>query len=131
MKKILSNIYLQKRFFIVLTCLVLGFLISYMVPDIFGVVKLLFYVFALIFLVDIILIFASKGGIKGRRSVPEKLSNGDENEIKISLSNSYLFPAGLKILDEVPHQFQKRDFGISTTLGKGKEKVFRYYLRPT
>ncbi len=131
MKKLLSNIYLQKRFFIVLTILVLGFLLSYMVPNIFGAVKLLFYVFALIFLVDIILVFASKGGITGHRSVPEKLSNGDENEIKISISNTYLYPAGLKILDEVPHQFQKRDFGIYTTLGKGKEKRFNYYLRPT
>ena len=131
MKKIIRNIYLQKRFFVVLTGLVLGFLISYMVPDIFGAIQLLFYIFALLFLVDIILVFASKGKIRGQRLVPEKLSNGDENEIKISLSNSYLFPVGLKILDEMPHQFQKRDFGISTQLGKGKVKVFKYYLRPT
>jgi uncharacterized protein (DUF58 family) len=131
MKKILKKIYLQKRFFIALISLVLGFLLSYMIPDIVGVLKLLFYLFALFFLVDIILVFASKGGIKAQRLVPEKLSNGDENEIKISVSNSYLFPAGIKILDEIPHQFQKRDFGISTTLQKGREKVFKYYLRPT
>lgn len=131
MKKFLGNIYLQKRFFSVLTGLVFGFLTSYLVPDILGAIKLLFYVFLLIFLVDIMLVFASKGNINGMRSVPEKLSNGDENEIKISVSNSYLFPVGLKILDEVPHQFQKRDFGIYTSLGRGKEKVFKYYLRPT
>ncbi|MCM4151302.1 DUF58 domain-containing protein [Arenibacter sp. N53] len=131
MRKIIKSIYLQKRFFIVLSSLVLGFIISYMVPDILGAIELMFYIFSLIFLVDIILVLGSKGGIGAERIVPEKLSNGDGNEIEIKISNSYLFPVGLKILDEIPHQFQKRDFGIETALGKGKEKVFQYYLRPT
>jgi len=131
MKKIFKNIYLERRFFIVLSSLVLGFLISYMVPDILGVLELLFFIFVLIFLVDIILVFASKGRINAERLVPEKLSNGDENEIGINILNSYLFPVGVKILDEIPHQFQKRDFGIETILGKGKAKAFQYYLRPT
>jgi|TARA_R110000744_G_scaffold148311_1_gene261316 uncharacterized protein (DUF58 family) len=131
MKKIFKNIYLERRFFIVLSSLVLGFLISYMVPDILGALELLFFIFVLIFLVDIILVFASKGSINAERQVPEKLSNGDENEIGINILNSYLFPVGVKILDEIPHQFQKRDFGIDTNLGKGKEKRFKYYLRPT
>src|SRR5690606_21880432 len=60
-----------------------------------------------------------------------KLSNGDENEIGISLSNSYLFQVRLKILDEIPHQFQKRDFQIVTVIGPGMEKYFKYKLRPT
>ena len=131
MKKFFKNIYLERRFFIVLSSLVLGFLISYMMPDILGALELLFFIFVLIFLVDIILVFASKGSINAERQVPEKLSNGDENEIGINILNSYLFPVGVKILDEIPHQFQKRDFGIDTNLGKGKEKRFKYYLRPT
>lgn len=75
--------------------------------------------------------FASKGGVHASRLLPEKLSNGDENQIKIILSNSYLFPVQLKVLDEIPHQFQKRDFVINTKLGKGREKQFTYQLRPT
>ena len=131
MKKFLFNIFLEKRFFFVLTCLVIGFLISYMYPHVLGVMKLLFYFFLLFFLVDIILMFASKGGVHASRLLPEKLSNGDENQIKIILSNSYLFPVQLKVLDEIPHQFQKRDFVINTTLGKGMEKQYTYQLRPT
>jgi len=131
MKKIFKNVYLEKRFFILLASLVIGFLVSFIVPNILGALKLLYYIFLLIFLVDIILTFTSKGGINAERIVPEKLSNGDENEIEISVINSYLFPVGLKILDEIPLQFQKRDFSIITNLGKGKEKIFRYNLRPT
>lgn len=122
---------MEKRFFIVLALIILGFLFSYMFPDLLGAVRLLFYIFILIFIGDLVLLFASKGQITGERTVPDKLSNGDENEIGISLSNSYLFEVGLKILDEIPHQFQKRDFRIITTIGPGKEKHFKYVLRPT
>src|SRR5690606_10219742 len=41
------------------------------------------------------------------------------------------FPVRLKILDEIPHQFQKRDFQILTSIGPGMEKRFTYGLRPT
>ncbi|NJB70492.1 uncharacterized protein (DUF58 family) [Saonia flava] len=130
MKRIFKNIYLQKRFFIVLASLIIGFLFSYIFPDLFGAVKLLFYIFLIIFLVDILLLFASKGYIHGKRMVPEKLSNGDDNDIGILLTNSYLFPTKIRMLDEIPHQFQKRDFSISTNLAKGESKQFTYTLRP-
>lgn len=131
MKSIIKNTYLEKRFFIVLTGIVIGFLLSFIFPDLMGVVKLLFFVFVLASMVDFLLLFASKGVLLGQRIIPEKLSNGDENEIEISLSNSYLFPVGIKIIDELPPQFQKRDFRILSSLGKGKKKRYTYQLRPT
>ncbi|MDX1365221.1 MAG: DUF58 domain-containing protein [Arenibacter latericius] len=131
MKSIIKNTYLEKRFFIVLTGIVIGFLLSFIFPDLMGVVKLLFFVFVLASMVDFLLLFASKGVLLGQRIIPEKLSNGDENEIEISLSNSYLFPVGIKIIDELPLQFQKRDFRILSSLGKGKKKRYTYQLRPT
>lgn len=114
-----------------LALIVLGFLLSYIFPDMLGAVRLLFYVFLLIFIGDLLLLFASKGHITGERTVPNKLSNGDENEIGIYLANSYLFRVDLKILDEIPHQFQMRDFRILTVIGSGREKWFKYELRPT
>ena len=131
MKRVFKNIYLQQRFFVILVALILGFVLSYIFPTVFSVLRLLFFLFILVFLVDLILVFASKGGIFGERVVPDKLSNGDENPIKIRIINTYLFRASVKIIDEIPHQFQKRDFGITTTLGKGENKFFNYTLRPT
>ena len=131
MKNIFRNSYLEKRFFIVLALIVPGFLCSYIFPDILGAARLLFYIFILTLIGDFVLLFASKGHITGKRILPDKLSNGDGNEIGISLSNTYLFRADLKILDEIPHQFQKRDFHILTSIGPGKEEYFKYELRPT
>ncbi len=130
MKKLFRNKYLEKRFFIVLAILVLGFVLSYLFPDFLGVFELAFYLFIIAILVDFILVFASKGSIVGERIIPDKFSNGDQNPITIRVLNSYLFTVGLKVLDEIPHQFQKRDFEIKTKLTKGEQKVFNYELRP-
>ncbi len=131
MKRILKNLYLQNRFFIGLIGLVVAFILSYIYPDGFGAVKILFYLFVLALLADVLLVFGSKGTLSARRKVPEKLSNGDDNEIKIQLVNSYLFPVALKIIDELPIQFQKRDFLINTRLSRGENKSFTYTVRPT
>ncbi len=130
MKKLFRNKYLEKRFFIVLAILVLGFVLSYLFSDFLGVLELAFYLFIIAILVDFILVFASKGSIVGERIIPDKFSNGDQNPITIRVLNSYLFTVGLKVLDEIPHQFQKRDFEIKTKLTKGEQKVFNYELRP-
>ncbi|MEK6155186.1 DUF58 domain-containing protein [Flavobacteriaceae bacterium 3-367] len=130
MSKVFRNIYLKKRFFVVWTALVLGFLLSYNFPDIFGAIKFLFFLYVLALITDLILIFGSKGAIHGERLLPDKLSNGDANSIKIRVINTYLFPVRIKVLDEIPHQFQKRDFEIRASLEKGDSRFFHYSLRP-
>lgn len=122
--------YLDQRFFIVLVSVVISFLVSYIFPDMLGVAKLFFFLFILVLIIDLMLIFGSKGTIHGERLLPDKLSNGDENPIRIRLINTYLFPVHVKIIDEIPHQFQKRDFGMATVMAKGENTFFNYQLRP-
>lgn len=115
----------------ILTALIVGFVISYMVPNLYGALKVLFFVLVLLLIVDIILLFASKGKVEGHRILSDKLSNGDENPIQLRLMNGYLFPVKVKVIDEIPFQFQKRDFLLETKLPSGGEKMFHYQLRPT
>ncbi|MGW9685870.1 DUF58 domain-containing protein [Flagellimonas sp. 2504JD1-5] len=131
MKRIFKQTYFQKRFFIALTAIIVAFLFSYIFDDIFGAVKVLFYVFMLFFVVDFLLLFASKGSLSGNRILPDKLSNGDENPIQLEIKNSYLFQTDIKIIDEIPFQFQKRDFGLKSKIASGDSKKYDYQLRPT
>jgi uncharacterized protein (DUF58 family) len=79
---------------------------------------------------DIILLFRTRRGLHGNRKTPEKLSNGDDNEIRLSLENFYPFVARLNIIDEIPHQFQRRDLNFELSLKPGESKIIKYYLRP-
>ncbi|MEM8765224.1 MAG: DUF58 domain-containing protein [Bacteroidota bacterium] len=131
MKRFFRSIYLQKRFFIVLTLLVLGFMVSYFFAFLYSSVRILFFLFCLLLITDYLLLFSSKGKIKAQRILPDKLSNGDENPIQFKIGNEYLFPIRIKAIDEIPFQFQKRDFEQFSHLEKGGSKMFQYNLRPT
>lgn len=90
---------------------------------------MLFLVFLGLSCVDLGLLFV-KSGIKAQRSLPEKLSNGDINVIEIILSNQYHFNCELRLIDELPFQYQKRDFEITTSISSNSEKKLTYNLRP-
>lgn len=131
MKKFLKSLYLQKRFFIVLFSLAVLFVGSYFLPELFGVIRLLFYLFLGFFIVDLLLLYRNRIGIQAERMVPDKLSNGDENEIKIKVVNRYQFKVSIKIIDELPVQWQIRDFKIEALLNSSEEKMLTYSVRPT
>ncbi len=131
MKQFIKSLYLQKRFFIVLFSLAILFVVSYFFSGLFGVTQLLFYLFLSFFLVDLLLLYRNKIGLQAKRIVSGKLSNGDENEIKIEVINRYQFKVSIKIIDELPIQWQIRDFKIKSILDSSEEKIFTYTVRPT
>lgn len=84
----------------------------------------------LVAMVDCLLLFNEKNGILAQRILPEKLSNGDENPVKIDIKNKYSFTIDAKVIDEIPFQFQKRDFMIKKQIESGKNSFFQYTLEP-
>ena len=123
-------LYLSNRLFIIVGVLVTLFIITFVVGGFYFIPKILFYILLAAALTDIILLFRVKLGMQGERTSPDKLSNGDENEIKIALQSFYTFKISLRIFDELPHQFQKRDLEFKTMLAAGEEKMIQYSLRP-
>lgn len=104
---------------------------SYFFINLFEVAKLLLTILCISTIFDIILLYTKSKPIVADRIVPEKLSNGDHNPIEIYVQNKYPFTNKLIILDELPIQFQERDFKLITSLKAGKEKKLIYSLRPT
>jgi len=89
-----------------------------------------FFLFAAFSLADFILIFSPKKAIHAVRFAPERFSNGDDNEIRIYVENRYSFNVHLEIIDEIPVQFQKRDVSFRFPIGRSKNNVVQYNLRP-
>ena len=111
----------------VITC----FILSFFFPALYSASWYVFFILLAFTIIDYILLFSFGQKIKAKRTTPEKLSNGDENEIIIKISNQYTFPIGINVVDEIPFQFQVRDFTIKKKI-KGQEKTdLKYFLRPT
>lgn len=80
---------------------------------------------------DILILFTVPQGVIAHRATPEKLSNGDENEITISIKNNYTFSIYTQLIDEIPFQFQVRNFNIKNKLFAHQSTKLIYHLRPT
>ena len=126
----LRPIFLQKRLFALLGALVVLFALSSAVPILFFIAKVLMFILLLLLAVDWVLLFQNKNGIKGLRHTPDQLSNGDDNVIKISVENSYPYTVKLRVIDEIPHQFQRRDITFFLHLKTGDKKLVSYVLHP-
>lgn len=79
---------------------------------------------------DAVLLFKKNTVISAKRLHSEKLSNGDDNIITIVLINYYPFRINFEIIDEIPHQFQIRDFSIKGYLGPQQKKDVSYNIKP-
>lgn len=125
-----KSIYFSKRFFQLLIAIVVLFIVAFLYPWLFDYLKFAFYILLALVLIDFVLLYQIKDGIKARRTIPDKLSNGDDNPIHISITSQYGFKTAPKIIDELPIQFQKRNFIINATLDSGQSKEFNYTVKP-
>ncbi len=81
--------------------------------------------------IDALVLFRASGKIKATRALPEKFSNSDLNDLEVVLENKYPFTVYLDIIDEIPVQFQKRDFNKCLVIPARTSSAFTYTLRPT
>lgn len=123
-----KRFYINHRFFHILTGVGLCYVLAFFFPELTWFAHGLLCLLVVLFIVDSMLLFNQKDAIYSQRILPEKLSNGDENSVKIDIKNNYPFRVDLKIIDEIPFQFQKRDFLIKKTILPQGSSFFEYIL---
>ena len=128
--KLLKSLYLKNRLFIAIGVIIALFLLSFVLGVLVIIPKILFFIVLGLCLTDLILLYRTRLGLRGTRFAPERLSNGDENEIRVHVENFYPYKITLEVIDEIPHQFQKRDLTFNFQLGPGDARVISYHLRP-
>ncbi len=130
-KKFYTDLFLGKRLFIALGLSVALFLFSFFLSFLGDLPYFFFGALVVLVVIDLVFLYRSEKTVFLRRELPDRLSNGDENEIKIYLENFYPFEISIGIIDEIPFQFQKRDIWFDTKLSPREQKIISYNLRPT
>jgi uncharacterized protein (DUF58 family) len=129
-KRYLGSLFFSKRFYWTFAGIIALFIIAYSSPFIFIVTKIITALFFLMVVIDYIVLFGKENGFFAERILPERLSNGDENNVRIIIRNDYSFKSRIRIIDELPVQFQKRDFLLHDTISSGETHTIKYSLRP-
>lgn len=127
----IRDFFIADRFYLSAAICILVFLAAQFVPELFAPARISFFMLLFLFLMDVSLVFFVRNELHAHRIVNEKLSNGDENIVNISILNPYPFDVKLKLIDELPEQFQERNFNLKTTIDANEKKNIAYSLRPT
>jgi uncharacterized protein (DUF58 family) len=109
---------------------VLVFIFAFIFPVIFQFAVFLTFLFLAITVLDVLLLFFIKGQITGYRIISPRFSLGDDNKIIASIANFYPYRLSLRVQEQLPVQFQERNFTRNLTIPYGKRDSFTYWLKP-
>ncbi|MCB0471431.1 MAG: DUF58 domain-containing protein [Flavobacteriaceae bacterium] len=126
----IKNLYIHNRFYVYLSLISAVFLLSYWFEILYDIAWWLVLIVIVLFVIDILLLFRFSNGITARRILPQKFSNSDENPVPITIKNMYPLQISLKVIDELPEQFQKRDFEYFTKIAPNGYHDYEYSVRP-
>ncbi|GAB3576306.1 DUF58 domain-containing protein [Hymenobacter daeguensis] len=128
------TLFLTPRFFLALVAVIIGFVVAFFLPWLLGPMYIALGLLAVLVLLDALLLYAPVKGqaapVFGRRVLGDKLANGSDNDVQIYLENRYRFAIDTETIDEIPHQFQRRDVLFKASIQPGETQVIRYQLRP-
>ncbi len=129
-KKYIGNLYLTLRFYLAVGFCIVLFIVSFFYKPLAQIPKILIAVTAALVLIDYLFLFILGKMPSAKRLIADRLSNGDENKVELQVVNNMRFTVGIEIIDELPVQFQKRDWKITHRFTAGEQKNIIYTLRP-
>ncbi len=125
-----SPLFFSKRFYWVLAGIVFLFLLSFSFSFLFLLSKLVLLLFAILVILDYGSLFLPVNPVSLERITSDRFSNGDENKVEIQIINNYPFRIRASIIDEVPDQFQARNFLLYMVVNSREQQSVIYLLRP-
>jgi uncharacterized protein (DUF58 family) len=128
--KLRWNTYLRNRFFYLFTGIIAAFAACFAFPMFLPVVKILLTLGLTVTLTDFMLLFSTRRAVEATRHVPKMFSLGSENHVRLEIRNATRLRLWLNVEDELPVQFQLRDFSMELQLDGKEKRMLDYTLRP-
>jgi uncharacterized protein (DUF58 family) len=106
------------------------FIFSFFYKPLIQIPKTLLAVTTVLIIIDYLFLFVISKSPIAKRLMADRLSNGDENKIELQVINRMPFTVTMEIIDELPVQFQKRDWKLHYKFAANEQKNIIYKLRP-
>ena len=130
-KKYIGALYLTPRFYLVVGSCVVLFILSFFYAPLIMLPKICWYVIVALVVIDYVFLFIIGKTPKARRILADRFSNSDENKVTLQITNRMPFELHMEIIDELPVQFQKRDWILSYHFKPQQQREIIYKLKPT
>ena len=127
-KKYIGDLFLTARFFLAFGISIVLIILSFFFPVLSQLSLLILLIMTALVFFDYLFLFINKPPF-AKRIMTERLSNGDENKIEIQVKNNMPFSVDMEIIDELPVQFQKRDWVLIQLTSKKYNLQFTAYTK--
>jgi uncharacterized protein (DUF58 family) len=124
------SIFLTTRFYLCIAICIVLFVTAFFVPVLFFIPKTCFYIFLAFVGIDYLFLFILNKAPIAKRITTERYSNGDNNKVTLQITNTMNFDIDMVIIEELPFQFQNRNWQMKVNFKKNAEKKISYHLRP-
>jgi uncharacterized protein (DUF58 family) len=124
------SFYLGRRFWYIAMGIVLLMAMGFFLPVLLQLGKIGLLLLLLSVFTDVLLLYARKNAFNAYRVMANRFSNGDDNKVELHFQNNYTFPAQLRVIDELPVQFQQRNWYRQLNVAAGDVGMLTYTLRP-
>ncbi len=125
-----ANLFVNARWYWMMGAAAVVFLVAFFFNFLFVPAVMYISLLAMLSLIDLVLLYWTRGKVKAERIVAEKLSLGDENKVQLKFENYFPFTIWLNIIDELPVQFQERNFELKEKVKFNSVIQTEYHLRP-
>lgn len=125
-----KSFYINNIIYYIAAAAAVVFVASYFLPPWFRIGVLILILLGLALVVDTLLIYSIKNGVKAERWLPDRFSMGDDNKVILLFQNHYHFPANISVIDELPVQFQERKWLRKLRMETKGKSMLEYKLRP-
>lgn len=122
--------YFTRLFYTVGAIIIALYILAFFFPFLQQVATVILLCLSIAVVLDFIIIFSGKKPVTAKRLCAERFSNGDENKITIQLTNNRPYKIYVEVIDELPVQFQQRNWQKNFTLNAREIFSFDYLLKP-
>ncbi|MEI7470968.1 MAG: DUF58 domain-containing protein [Chitinophagaceae bacterium] len=129
-QKYIGGLYFTSRFYLSLSICIVLYIVSFFYPPLLNISKIILIVYWSLVLVDYLFLFVFSKAPTAQRILADRLSNGDENKIEIQVKNNMPFTVDIELIDELPVQFQKRDWLLKQRFKAKEQRSIIYVMRP-
>jgi len=127
---VIKSFYLNKVVYYIAGLAAVLFALSYLIPALYTAGELLLVFLLVAILFDVVLVFTKRNAVEAERELTERFSIGDANTVRIQLISHYPFQVKASIIDELPAQFQERNWIRKVLLNGEQLFTLEYQLRP-
>ncbi len=130
LKRFYKSLFFSRRWYWLFVAVIGTFVLSYGIAFLYDVGRILLFFFLLAAALDYVILFGRREPVAVTREMSDRFSNGDHNNVRLVVRNQNAFRVSLRIIDELPDQFQSRNFSLSCTLRANESCELDYTLQP-